>query len=333
MYLRLRMRCLAAMGVVACNHHEPTSITTTTNATASVDVPTGASRHMPSCPSGTFCVSQPATIPADAGAPAPYGMCAATTTPPADAGINPGVYVSFDPDGTKQARATAPRACCYHWNQLCGGGRAYRDDDGEPRVAAAIERSDWLLEGASSRGEARHRDHWAREAAFEHASIASFAQLTLDLLAVGAPPHLIEATQRAALDEIKHARIAYSLASDDRRIGPGRLEVLPRPPATLQSIVRDAIVDGCIGEVAAAIDLRKQALATPDAKLRALLEEMADDEERHAELAYATVAWAVAVEPRLAEVVREELATARASGRHTRVVEQIAEPCLSRLLA
>ena len=55
-------------------------------------------------------------------------------------------------------------------------------------------------------------EHWTQEAAFEHASIASFARLTLDLLSVGAPPDLLDAA-RATLDEIEHARITFALAT------------------------------------------------------------------------------------------------------------------------
>jgi hypothetical protein len=322
---RLKMRCLAAMGLIA------PAMAGCSRADASTDVQTGASRHMPSCPSGNFCVQQPASVAADAGAPAPYGMCSATATAPLDAGVPTYAFVSFDAEGTKNARVARPRSCCYTWTQPCGGGRAYRDEAGNARTAEASNRDDWCDEGARAAGAGEDSARWVREGMFEHGSIASFARLMLDLLAVGAPMHLVEAAGRAALDEVKHARIAFGLASAGRRaVGPGPLRTEARHTPTLESIVREAVADGCIGETAAALALREEAGAH-DARVGALLDEMAEDEERHAELAYATVAWALSVDPSLSRVVGDELARARRTGVHARVVEQIAAPCLRQL--
>lgn len=57
---------------------------------------------------------------------------------------------------------------------------------------------------------------WLDSALLEHASIASFARFSLHLLAVGAPPELLERTQRAALDEIEHARLAFAIVARGR---------------------------------------------------------------------------------------------------------------------
>ncbi|HSO34926.1 MAG TPA: hypothetical protein VLT33_20495, partial [Labilithrix sp.] len=53
---------------------------------------------------------------------------------------------------------------------------------------------------------------WRENAAKEHASIAAFAQLTLDLMTVGAPARLVAASQRASLDEVRHAELGYAIA-------------------------------------------------------------------------------------------------------------------------
>ena len=45
---------------------------------------------------------------------------------------------------------------------------------------------------------------WLEIARMEHASIAAFARFALQLLAVGAPPDLILAGQRAMADETNH---------------------------------------------------------------------------------------------------------------------------------
>jgi hypothetical protein len=64
-------------------------------------------------------------------------------------------------------------------------------------------------------------------ALLEHASVASFARFSLQLMAAGAPASLVEAAHRAALDEIEHARLTFRLASryEGRALGPGPLPV------------------------------------------------------------------------------------------------------------
>jgi hypothetical protein len=55
---------------------------------------------------------------------------------------------------------------------------------------------------------------WRDNGKKEHASVAAFAQLTLDLMAVGAPPELVAAAQRDALDEVRHAAACFAIARD-----------------------------------------------------------------------------------------------------------------------
>jgi hypothetical protein len=66
-------------------------------------------------------------------------------------------------------------------------------------------------------------DQWRENGKTEQASVAAFARLTLDLMALGAPPSLIAAANRDALDEIRHAELCFSLACalDGKRVGPG----------------------------------------------------------------------------------------------------------------
>ena len=47
---------------------------------------------------------------------------------------------------------------------------------------------------------------WLRQAEEEHASVASFARHTLQLMSFGAPSELLKESQRASVDEIKHAK-------------------------------------------------------------------------------------------------------------------------------
>lgn len=68
-------------------------------------------------------------------------------------------------------------------------------------------------------------DEWAAKGAAEHASVASFARHTLQLLALGAPPTFLEQAQQASIDEIKHAKLCYSTATAyyGYAVGPGKL--------------------------------------------------------------------------------------------------------------
>lgn len=134
--------------------------------------------------------------------------------------------------------------CCY-W--FCPGpccGRPYVVD-GSARRARPIGRSDWAITtppgagGALSADSRRERYElepasrdaltraWLADALAEHASIASFARFTLDLLALGAPASMVRDAQRAMLDEIEHARLCFGLASrfGATAWGPGALDV------------------------------------------------------------------------------------------------------------
>jgi hypothetical protein len=336
-YAHARGRYLAAIGltslgaafaVAGCHGSEPTATPppppTTATATGSA---TAAAHHTAAwvpavepvpmdekprpgvgmCPHGPFCVPQPATA-GEAPAPAPNQMCASTVAIPAGIGpeVSPGgrvPSVTFDPARTTTERAADPAACCYRWNVLCVGGRALRGEEG-PVTAPAARRGDWLAaEGAVEVADLAPAvrealaAHWAREAAFEHASVASFARASLALLAVGAPPELVGATHAAALDEIEHARLTYALASayGGKPTGPAALDVGDGAgrATTLVSLAVETFLDACAGESAAALALREAAALAEDGAVRAVLVRIADDEERHAELAWHTVAWAL----------------------------------------
>jgi hypothetical protein len=74
---------------------------------------------------------------------------------------------------------------------------------------------------------ATQAEHWTKLGQMEHASIAAFARLQLQLLALGAPPDLVQACNQALIDETAHTRLCFGLASAyaGRGIGPGPLDV------------------------------------------------------------------------------------------------------------
>ena len=140
---------------------------------------------------------------------------------------------------------------------------------------------------------------WTESALLEHASIASFARFSLHLLAVGAPPELLEGTQRAALDEIEHARLAFAIAGrlGGEPVGPGPLpmegDVLGN--LDLLSVAVAAAEEGCIGEALAALEADREACTEPEGPIADALASIARDEATHAELAFAFVRWATSV--------------------------------------
>ncbi len=131
----------------------------------------------------------------------------------------------------------------------------------------------------------------------EHASIAAFARFTLQLLSVGAPPDLVWAAQHAMADETRHAQVAFALASEyaGRNLGPGPLAMDGcLDPIDLLGVVAMVFAEGCVGETMAAVEAREALEHAHDPAVRAALETIAADETRHAQLAWRTVAWAIA---------------------------------------
>ena len=78
---------------------------------------------------------------------------------------------------------------------------------------------------------------WAQDALAEHASIASFARFTLQLMAVGAPPQLLADTQRAAADEVRELQAgSFSLRCCTTNRFVTRASASRWPLATLASL-------------------------------------------------------------------------------------------------
>jgi hypothetical protein len=189
----------------------------------------------------------------------------------------------------------------------CVPGRPFLVD-GALRTAPIADRSDWLVAGAwpdtavlSAALRERAGDFYAECAALEHASVASFARFTLGLLAVAAPPEFVAESVRAMADEIEHARMTYDIASHflGRPVGPGALstEGALGGSSTLDELALATFVEGCVGETLGAVEAREAAAHAVDPVLRAALERIADDEARHAALAFRFVAWALERSP------------------------------------
>ena len=143
-------------------------------------------------------------------------------------------------------------------------------------------------------------DQWRENGKTEHASVAAFARLTLDLMALGAPPSLIAAANQDALDEIRHTELCFSLARalDGRSVSPGpfpqaqRIATLPRSRTlALAKLAVDSLVDGALHEGVSARIIAKLARRCDVPATRAALMEIAADEGRHTAHGWAVVGW------------------------------------------
>jgi hypothetical protein len=140
---------------------------------------------------------------------------------------------------------------------------------------------------------------WLLTARMEHASVAAFSQLSLHLAALGAPADLLEATHRAALEEIRHARACFAIAraitGERHTAGPIAALGAARDGAIdLTRLAVGSLVDGCLAEgIAADVAARGAARAT-EPVIHQALAMIAHDEAGHAELAWDVLAWCLA---------------------------------------
>lgn len=142
---------------------------------------------------------------------------------------------------------------------------------------------------------------WLTAARMEHASIAAFSQLSLHLCELGAPAYLLESTHQAALDEIEHSRLCYSVASQllsqDQEAGPIRELKHSRGPVSFQRLAIGSLVDGCLAEGIAADVAQAAATKVDDPTIKSILERIAQDEERHGQLAWEILDWTLKAGP------------------------------------
>lgn len=267
------------------------------------------------CPSGNWCgdPQHAARLIADPRNPAEELGCPTRLLGGTDrdfmakdlayAGIShaPSMQAALNQHGTELARARrkVDDLCCYHWFEYCSG-RPLLDREHGPRTASRAEGTTWSSAGSTARGTAEAAeagDAWFEDALAEHASVAAFARQTLELLALGAPPELLSRTQRAALDEIEHTRACLRLA---RRFAPrlGTVEPgpLPAPAAREADWARfavDTFAEGCVGETIAALRAERACRGCDDEEVTGVLRRIAEDEARHAALAWQTLAWAL----------------------------------------
>jgi hypothetical protein len=177
--------------------------------------------------------------------------------------------------------------------------------------------------------------HWARMGQMEHASIAAFARFQLQLLALGAPCELVEACTQALGDETQHTKLCFDLASAyaGHAMGPGELDIWGSlTPTSLADVVDLVLAEGCFGETSAAITALEAADLASDPLIVAAYTQIARDEQRHAELAFRFVRWALG---RDHEAVTACIVSALTGGpiSSSPAVQDVVESCLCALLS
>jgi len=200
-------------------------------------------------------------------------------------------------DGSQQ------RTCAYSSGTGGTCGRPFLVE-GVALVAEAVRRNDWLsalagelcVETVKQELRAALAASWREAALMEHASIAAFARFSLELLALGAPADLLRDAAQAVADEQKHAELCFALASAyaGAPLGPGPLDVRRcLSDVALESVLFTTFLEGCLGETLAAVEARERARHVVDPVLEAALLRIAEDESRHAALAWRFVKWAL----------------------------------------
>ena len=199
--------------------------------------------------------------------------------------------------------------CCYEVDVgiICMG-RPFLVD-GTARMAPVTATGSWQSRSrrvdAPARGRLEAASIWMERAREEHASVAAFARFSLQLLSLGAPAELLAAAAEAMAEEVRHATGCFEIASAllGRSIGPGPMQMDSSNELDLAALIVDTVHHGCIGESIAAAQARMEAELATDSDTREMLVNIAEDESRHAALAWRFVQWILRDKPELLPAV------------------------------
>lgn len=145
---------------------------------------------------------------------------------------------------------------------------------------------------------------WLQDARGEHASIPAFSRISWQLSALGSPPELLEWAHKAALEEINHAKLCFALAE-----GYGGRSYFVQPiPEMLRSgqnlvsnsievIATETIFDGCLTEGFFAKLAALALVQCEEPATFAALQQIAHDEESHANFSWAFLEWLLKEHP------------------------------------
>eukprot|EP00316_Scyphosphaera_apsteinii_P016026 CAMPEP_0119319988 /NCGR_PEP_ID=MMETSP1333-20130426/51082_1 /TAXON_ID=418940 /ORGANISM="Scyphosphaera apsteinii, Strain RCC1455" /LENGTH=382 /DNA_ID=CAMNT_0007326571 /DNA_START=23 /DNA_END=1171 /DNA_ORIENTATION=+ len=176
--------------------------------------------------------------------------------------------------------------------------------------------------------------HWVGVGSAEWASVASFSKHSLELLALGAPAHLLTKVHTAAIDEVRHAELTYALASSylGVNVGPDKLDnSVASSTLMIQRTLAEVTVatarEGCVTETMSAVEARLALAVCAAPEVCQALAVISEDEKRHAALAWREVDWALQLDASIAPLVKIEFERQIASlSTTTESVDEISEP-------
>ncbi len=169
----------------------------------------------------------------------------------------------------------------------------------------------------------------ARAAHDEAASVHAFNYLSRELALHDAPRSLLNRLRAAADDEVRHAARITRLAHEHHATVPTP-ELTDISTRDLLAIARENAIEGCVRETWAALSAAHQARHAATSHLRTIYSEIAADEARHAELAWALDTWLM---DQLTLDERALVETARRTAIHNLRVALAAQPFSPELAA
>lgn len=186
-------------------------------------------------------------------------------------------------------------------------------EEGDPGCVFGRKPAGLCAETRGSADDALGR-FFAEAAYLEAASVYAFERLEEELRALGAPLDLTEAARSSRKEEIRHARMTTKLAA---RFGatvaePSIDENVARERRSAYEIALENAVEGCVRETYAAIVAHWQAQACADRQIAVIMKKIAEDETKHAALAWDVAAW---LEPQLTTDERARIDAARDAAR------------------
>ncbi|KAL7460879.1 hypothetical protein ACHAXS_001313 [Conticribra weissflogii] len=295
------------------------------------------------------------TTPTAQETPAPWSLAIPGSPPFIDFPIpkypSPGapsdVEQSETPDTPDQPEPPIP---CIGENCIIVG-RPYYDESGTLIVAnpkrtctgapQSTRRSEWSIGafGSTLKTNTNRKSHnhlgldWSNRALGEHASIASFSAFSIALMTNGAPSFLIEESLKAGLDEIRHAKTSFEIASAllGKEVEPGPLPVSHISfDGNLTKMAFAVAQEGCIDETFSAMaayleaayieDIIQGSLGnTPYSEvdlatlswIRDELRIIVEEESKHSSLAWRTLSWVCKIDSQLCEMVWRNVMTKR----------------------
>lgn len=182
--------------------------------------------------------------------------------------------------------------------------------DKDAGCAVAGRRPEGFRPGASAiAGENEVLAYLGTMHALEAASVPAFLRLADELSAHGAPETLVRRAEEAARDEVRHAAgFAWLRGLYGAKASHEPLIEMPNRVRSLEELAVENAVEGCVRETFGALVAGYQAEVAADGPVRRLFATVAEDETRHAELAWDVAAW---LESRLDASARERVRGAR----------------------